>query len=519
MSCFLGIDSGTSGIKAIVLSETGQILGEGYTECDLITPKPGWVEQEPDKWWEACCSAVKLAVANSGRGVDVVGVGLSGQMQGATVVDKEMRPVGACLIWLDQRSAAEAEELNTRMDVKEMLGITATYCLPSYWASKLLWLQRNRPEDYERIYKVMFTKDFLRYKMTGEIATEASDASLSFLLDMNTRQWSDRMLEVTGISRDILPERVYESPDVAGYLRADIAAEWGVKAGIPVAAGGGDQPAGGVGNGIIETGVISSVIGTSGVVFGCCDVPFVDEQRRAMYSLCHSVPGKYSFLGCTLGAGGSFKWLRDTVFEDRKAALAQRGEDVYDHMASLAAKAPVGSEGLCFLPYLNGESTPHVDPDARGVFFGLSYRHGIGSVCRSVMEGVTFSLRDTIEIMREFGLTINEVRAMGGGAKSPLWRQIQADIYNAEVVTMNMEEGPAAGGAIMGAVAAKHFASVEEGCKAILKKKSITEPIPENVEMYNEYYATYRALYPALKKCYATQAKIVEKHMEAYGND
>jgi len=513
MSCFLGIDSGTSGIKAIVLSAGGEILGEGYAECDLITPKPGWVEQKPENWWEACCTAVKLAISKSGCGFEIVGIGLSGQMQGATLLDKEMQPIGGCMIWLDQRAAAEAEELSTRIDVKEMLDITASYCLPSYWAAKLLWLQRNRPADYEKVHTIMFTKDYLRYKMTGEVATELSDASLSFLLDMKTRQWSDRMVEVCGLRKDILPERVLESSDVAGYLRSDVASDWGLKAGIPVAAGGGDQPAGGVGSGIVKTGVISSVIGTSGVVFGCCDVPFVDEQRRAMYSMYHSARGKYCFLGCTLGAGGSFKWLRDTIFADSKAAAAGRGEDIYDHMAALAGKTPVGSEGLCFLPYLNGESTPHVDSDARGVFFGLSYRHDLGAVCRSVMEGVTFSLRDTIEILREFGLTINEVRAMGGGAKSPLWRQIQADAYNAEVVTMNMEEGPAAGGAILGAVAAKFFASVEEGCDAILKPVSVTEPMPANVAAYNDYYSTYRALYPALKQCFAHQAKIVDKYL------
>jgi xylulokinase len=259
--------------------------------------------------------------------------------------------------------------------------------------------------------------------------------------------------------------------------------------------------------------MIAASIGTSGVIFGCCDTPFADSKRRAIYSLCHSVPGRYSFLGCTLGAGGSFKWMRDTLFANEKKALAAQGKDVYDHMTALAAQAPVGAEGLCFLPYLNGESTPHVDPDARGVFFGLSYRHGLGAMCRSVMEGVTFSLRDTIEILRESGeLDITEVRAMGGGAKSALWRQIQADVYNAAVVTMNMEEGPAAGAAILAAVGSGRFANVEEACDAILKVATVTEPIAGNVEMYNEYYQTYRSLYQNLKGNFRFQAGIVRKY-------
>jgi xylulokinase len=267
-----------------------------------------------------------------------------------------------------------------------------------------------------------------------------------------------------------------------------------------------------VGIGVVSTGLIAVTIGTSGVVFGCCDTPFIDEQRRAMYSLCHSVPGKYCFLGCTLGAGGSFKWMRDTFFADKKERLNSEGKDAYDYMTVMAAKVSPGSEGLVFLPYLNGESTPHVDPDARGVFFGLSLRHDLGAMCRSVMEGVTYSLRDTIEILRTFGLRINEVRAMGGGAKSPLWRQMQADIFNASVVTMNIEEGPAAGAAIMAAVGAGHFMSIQEACDYILKPVSVTEPIKANVSVYDEYYQTYCSLYTSLKNDFSQQARRVRNN-------
>lgn len=514
MSYFMGIDSGTSGIKAIVIDPAGRILGTGYHECDLITPRPNWVEQDPMDWWKACCAAAQQAASASGVGMEIAAIGFSGQMQGCTLMDSEMKPIGNCMIWLDQRASAEADELNTRLPAEEFLNITASYCLPSYWAPKLLWCKKNRPEVYEKIHQVLFTKDFLRYMMTGEVATEVSDASCTWLIDMKARNWSDKMFAVCGISRGIVPAKTLESQDVAGYLKADVAAAWGMKAGIPVVAGGGDQPAGGVGSGVVRPGVLAATIGTSGVVFGCCETPFIDPMHHGMYSLCHSVPGMYSFLGCTLGAGGSFKWMRDTLFADKKAVMAAEGKDIYDYMTGLAAAVAPGSEGVCFLPYLAGEGTPITDPHARGVFFGLSYRSGLGALCRAVMEGVTFSLRDTIEILRASnGFAVGEVRAMGGGAKSALWRQIQADVYNAKVITMNMEEGPAAGAAIMAAAGSGYFRSIQEGCDAILKVATVTEPIAKNVELYNDYYKTYHALYGDLKPRFAAQAKIVEQHL------
>ena len=511
MDCFLGIDAGTSGIKAIVLSDAGQILGTGYRECNVISPRPGWFEEDPLDWWEACRGAVKEAVFKSGHGKDVRGIGFSGQMQGSTLLDQNGELVDRCIIWMDQRAYAQADMLNAKMEPKEILDEAANYCLPSFWAPKLLWLKENKPDVFERTRKVLYTKDYLRYRMTGEIATEVSDASCSFLLDMKNRRWSEKLFALTGLPRSIVPERLLESQDVAGYLKTDLAEEWGITPGIPVVAGGGDQPAGGVGTGVVRTGIIAATIGTSGVIFGCCDTPFIDEQHRAMYSQCHSVPGKYSFLGCTLGAGGSYKWMRDTFFAAQKEAFEKQGKDIYEYMDSLANAVASGSEGLIFLPYLNGESTPHVDPDARGVFFGLSMRHGLGAMCRSVMEGVTYSLRDTLEILRSFGLSISEVRAMGGGAKSPLWRQMQADIFNASVLTMNIDEAPAAGAAIMAAVGSGYYGSIEEACDAIVKPKSVTEPIAANVAIYDEFYQTYRSLYPALKQDFANQAKRVSK--------
>ena len=511
MSFFLGIDAGTSGVKAIVIDDTGKIRGTGYKECDIITPKPNWVEQNPLDWWDACKYAISKAVMESGRGKDIIGIGFSGQMQGCTIMDKNMNPVGNCIIWLDNRATAEVSEIEGLINVTETLGITTSHCMASYWAPKLLWLKKNRPEDFAKAHKVLYPKDYLRFMLTGEVAAEVSDSSFSFFVDVPNRKWSDKMFRYTGIDRALVPDRLIESQDIAGYLKTDLAEEFGMTAGIPVVAGGGDQPCGGVGNGIVWPGIVSVSIGTSGVVFACGDEPIVDKKKRGSFSLCHSVPGKWAYLSCTLAAGGSFKWLRDNFFADKKEALAKEGKDAYDYMTSLAALSKPAAKGLTYLPYLNGDATPIVDANARGTFFGLSYMHTMGDICRSVMEGVTYSLRDAIEILRELGLNISEVRASGGGAKSGLWRRIQADIYNASVVTMNIDEGPAAGAAILAAVGAGYFGNIEEACGVILKPVSTTDPIPGNAGMYNEFYGTYKQIYANLKDTFSVQALLVDK--------
>ena len=358
----LGIDAGTSGVKAIVMDTAGVICGSGYQECDVITPRPSWAEQRPADWWAACDGAVRQAVAVSGVGRRIAGIGLSGQMQGSVLLRRDNTVADTCMIWMDQRSCGEAEELNARLTPEETMRYAANYCLPSFWAAKLLWLRRHQPEVFDSIRKVLFPKDYLRWKMTGEIASEVSDASCTWLLDLPSRQWSDRLFRTAGLSRELVPERLLESQDVAGYLLPDVAERWGLRPGIPVAAGAGDQEAGGVGMGVTRPGTICSTIGTSGVVFGCSAAPFIDPESHGMYSQCHAVPGQYSFLGCTLGAGGSFKWMRDTFFAQQKEALAARGESIYDYMTGLAAEQQPGCGGLVFLPYLGGEGTPLCRP-------------------------------------------------------------------------------------------------------------------------------------------------------------
>lgn len=510
MRCFMGIDAGTSGVKAVIIDEHGAVRGSGYHECDLIAPRPGWIEQAPEAWWSACCQAVRRAVSASGCGDAVAGIGLSGQMQGCLLMDQRMEPIGNCIIWLDQRAGREVEDIRELVSDRKALSHTANHCLNSFWAPKLLWIRKNRPEAYERAAKVLFAKDYLRYRMTGEVAAEVSDASLSFLMDVPNRCWSRTMFDKLNIDISLAPERLLESSDIAGYLRGEVAEDWGVPANIPVAAGGGDQPAGGVGTGIVKNGVLGSTIGTSGVIFGCTDRPLLDPQNRALMTMAHAVNNKWCFLGLELSAGGAFKWLRDTFFARERVEYAARGTDVYDLMTNYAQKAAPGCEGLIFLPYLNGEKTPISDENARGVFFGLSYRHGIQEICRSVMEGVTFGLRETIEICREMGQAVTEVRANGGGARSRLWLQMQADIYKAEIVTMNMEEGPAAGAAIMAAVAAGCFRNVEEGCEAWLRVVQRIEPDPKHAAVYDAYFSSYQALYRDLRSAFARQAQLVE---------
>ena len=508
MNCYLGIDAGTSGIKTIIIDNEGTVHGVGYCECDLITPKSGWVEQDPSKWWEACDDAVKQVVNNSGKAKEIQGIGFSGQMQGCTPFDKDMRPVGNSLIWLDQRSVREVDEIYNLVDEQTLLKITANECLNSFLAPKVLWLRKNEPRRYEKIHKLLFAKDYLRFLMTGEIATDVSDASTSGLMDIPQRKWSERLFKALDIPLSFVPGNMVESQTVTGTLRKTIAEEWGLKTGIPVVAGGGDQPTGGVGTGIVQSGIVGTAVGTSGVVFCCLDEPFFDTKKRALYSMAHAVPNKWCFLGLVLTAGGTFKWLRDTFYSDKKAY------DTYDYMTELASQASPGSEGLTFLPYMNGEKTPVNDADARSVFFGLSHRHGQAEICRSVMEGVTFALRDTIDIYREMGKEVYEVRASGGGAKSALWRQIQADIFNANVLTMNLEEGPASGGAILAAVGAGEFSSIQEACDTLLKITEVTEPINENVKRYEDYHAVYKKLYPALKDAFSEQAQNVAIYLD-----
>lgn len=507
MRYFMGIDLGTSGVKVVVLDVNGAIVSIGSKEQTMSTPQPSWAEQDPETWWQVACDAVKNALSKMDDPKAIAGIGLSGQMLGATMLDKDLRPVRPCIIWCDQRSFIERDAFEERFGLDYILKETANYPLTGYWAPKLMWMQKNEPANFEKIHKVIFPKDYLRLKLTGELMTEVSDAAGSSLFNVTKRQWNHALIDSLGLPRSFFVD-VVESQEVTGYLMQDVAEALGLKPGIPVVGGGGDQTAGGVGNGIVEEGMASCTIGTSGVVFACTNKVKIDYKSRAIHSFCHSVKDTWTVFGCTLAAGGSFKWLRDSLLVEEREFANRMGIDPYDVMSMHAADSKVGSKGLLFLPYMIGERTPYPDPYAKGVFMGLTFRHNRSDIIRSVMEGVTFSLRDSVEILRDFNVNLSQVRASGGGAKSDLWLQIQADIFNTEVITTNVDEGPGTGAAILAAVGAGAFDTVKEACEKIIKPVSRKLPVKENAEKYEELYQIYRSLYPALKDIYKKHSEI-----------
>ena len=505
MNCYMGIDLGTSGVKVIVLDETGRKIAEANREQTMETPGDGWAQQEPTMWWENTRQAIREAAART-AGHELKGIGLTAQMLGATFLDRDLKSIRPCLIWCDQRSALERDALESELGLDYIIEKTGNYPLTGYWLPKLKWLERNEPENYARIHAVLFPKDYIRLMLTGELVAEVSDGGGSSLFDMDTRQWSWSLIDRMKLPRHWFA-RVVESEEVSGHVLPGVAKDLGIPAGVPVVGGGGDQIAGGIGNGVVEEGVVSSTIGTSGVVFAATDSMKVDHDKRGIHSFCHGIRDKWSVFGCTLAAGGSYRWARDNLCQEEHNYARRNGLDVYDVMGLPAAKSPAGSRGLVFLPYMIGERTPNPDPYAKGVFFGLSLRHDRSDMIRAVMEGVTYSLRDSVEILRGFGVELRQVRASGGGGKSPLWRQMQADVFDAEVITLNYDEGPALGAAILAMVGTGAYRTAKEACEDIIKPVSVQEPIRENVAMYQELYDVYRSLYPTLKQTFARHAQ------------
>lgn len=490
MAYLVGLDIGTSGAKALLCDDRGSVLATAMAEYPLHTPFPLWSEQEPADWWRGA----KQALARVTAGVDagqIGGLGLTGQMHGAVFLDAHGQVIRPALLWNDQRTAAECAEITERVGAARLIEIAGNPALTGFQAPKILWLRNHEPDNYARLAQVLLPKDYIRLLLTGARATDAADAAGTLLLDLGARDWSDEILHALNIPRDWLP-RVYEGPQLTGALLPDVAAELGLPAGLPVIAGGGDNAAAAIGTGIVRTGVVSSSIGTSGVIFAHADTIALDPLGR-LHTFCHSVPGQYHLMAVTLSAGGSFQWLRNTLRQVGSPNLN------YDETTALAASAPPGAEGLLFLPYLTGERTPHLDPLARGAFVGLTARHGAAHMIRAVMEGVVFSLRDGLTIMRELGLPLGEVRATGGGGRSPLWRQMQADIYGAPVATLAAEEGPAYGAALLAGVGAGVFADVNAAVERCVVVAGTTEPDPAAQARYEQVYAIYRGLYNALK--------------------
>ncbi len=497
MSYLLGIDIGTSGTKTLLIDEQGGIVASATVEYPLYTPKANWAEQEPTDWWDATIETVRAVLAKSGvQGPAIKGIGLSGQMHGSVFLDASHEVVRPAILWCDQRTASQCEWITQQVGEADVVAETCNLVLTGFTAPKIIWLRQNEPENYEKVVKVLLPKDYIRFKLTGEFATEVSDASGTSLLNVKRRQWSKVVLDRIGLPEDMLPT-VHESQEISGRITARVAEQTGLAAGTPVVGGGGDQAAGAVGNGIVEPGIISSTTGTSGVVFAHLDEPFMDEKLRT-HTFCHAVPGKWHVMGVMLSAGGSFRWLRDAVCQDEKAVAELTSRDPYEYMTEAAGQAPVGAEGLVFLPYLTGERTPYPNPNAKGVFFGLHLRHDKRHLARAVMEGVAYGLRDCFEIIEGMGVDITQVRASGGGARSELWRQIQADVTGRAHCTINVDEGPALGVALLAGVGAGVWNSVPEACTAAIRVVDEKKPCAESKTQYDGFHALYRRLYEQL---------------------
>jgi xylulokinase len=502
MAHLLGIDIGTSGTKTIVVDPAdGRVVAGASAEYPMATPRPLWAEQDARDWWRGAGEATRAALAKAraalGKPVEIGAVGLSGQMHGVVLVDDAGEPVTPAVIWCDGRSATECQEITARIGAERLIELTSNPALVGFSAPKLLWIRKHLPEAFARARRFLLPKDYVRFKLTGEAATEVSDASGTLLFDVEKRAWSRPMLEALEIDPALLPS-VHESPEVSGRVSAAGAAALGIPAGTPVVGGGGDQAAGAVGTGIVRPGVISSTIGTSGVVFAHSAVPVRDPKGR-VHTFCHAVPGAWHVMGVTQGAGLSLRWFRDEVSGPAERAAAEAaGRDIYDVLTEQAATAPAGCEGLLFLPYLMGERTPHLDPQARGVWCGLTGAHHRAHLVRSVLEGVTYSLRDCLEIVRGLKLPVDEVRASGGGGKSAVWRQMQADVFGREVVTVNASEGPAFGAALLAGVGTGVWSSVPEACDATITITSRTQPDRASQAVYDRQYPLYGDVYARL---------------------
>jgi xylulokinase len=429
---------------------------------------------------------------------DIGSIGLSGQMHGSVFLGDGSKPLRPALLWNDQRTAEQCAQIEQRAGGREtLIELVANPALTGFTAPKILWVRQHEPRVYEKTKHILLPKDYIRYRMTGEYATEVSDASGTLLLNVVERTWSDELLELLEIDKSLLP-RLHESPEVTGTLHEEAARALGLRAGIPVVGGGGDQAAGAVGNGIVATGIVSATLGTSGVVFAHSDQPTRDPDGR-VHTMCHAVPGKWCVFGCMLSAGGSFQWLRNELGAAEIKAARKNGVDPYELLVAQAQKAPVGSEGLFFLPYLTGERCPHPDPCARGGWIGITSRTTRDMLIRSLLEGVTFGMRDALEIMRQMGIPIREVRASGGGARSDFWRHLQADVYNTPIVITNATEGPAYGVALLAGVGTGVWSSVEQACKACIRQVARVAPNRKLVARYQRHYDTFGKLYFDLK--------------------
>ncbi|MGB2627864.1 MAG: xylulokinase [Candidatus Acidiferrum sp.] len=492
------MDVGTGGTRAIIVDETGKVLGSGTEEhAPFASPKPGWAEQDPRDWWRAAGIAIPKAIQASGVSSDSVScIGLSGQMHGAVLLDANDEVIRPALIWCDQRTEPQSKQLEQLFGLDTLIELTCNPPLTNFTLTKLLWVQQNEPDNWQRVRKIMLPKDYVRLRLSGDSAIDVADASGTLLLDVAGRRWSTEVLSKTGIDIAFLP-KLFESQEVCGAVSRDGAAATGLKSGTPVVVGAGDQAAGAVGIGITRPGLVSATIGTSGVVFAATDRPALDPRGR-LHTFCHAVPGRWHMMGVTQAAGLSLRWFRDNFGSGK-----EDGRDPYERLSDEAAHAPVGCEGAFWAPYLMGERTPHLDPNARAAFIGLTASHTRAHLVRSILEGVAYSLKDTFTIFNEINVPVEKIRLGGGGARSPLWRQIQADVYSHEIEILEAEEGAAYGAAILAGVGIKFWASVDQACDAVVRVSKRVSPNMQNSKQMQQGYQIYRRVYPALHSIFA----------------
>ncbi|HKP70989.1 MAG TPA: xylulokinase [Pyrinomonadaceae bacterium] len=485
---FLGLDIGTGGSRAVVIDEHGQVLSSSTVEHEAFaSPKIGWAEQSPDDWWRASCEAIRAALLSATvDSSDIGAVSFSGQMHGSVLLDEKDRVLRPALLWCDQRTAEQVAEITQTVGATRLIELVCNPSVTGFTLPKLLWVRKYEPPIWDRVRSVLLPKDYIRLRLTGDKASDVADSSGTLYFDVRARKWSGEILEHFEIDERLLP-KVYESTEVTGTVSQQGADATGLKAGTPVVAGAGDNAAGAIGAGIVSPGSVGVTIGTSGVVFVVTAQPTLDLKGR-VHSLCHAVPGRWHMTGVTLAAGQSLKWFREQLGNGAS----------YDELTNEAANIPSGSDGAVWLPYLMGERTPHLDPNARAAFVGLTASHTRAHLTRAVMEGVAFSLREAIDIFRELGAPIDEIRLGGGGARSELWRQIQADVYGQTVATIAADEGAAFGAAILAGVGVGAWESVDAACAATIRIDGEIKPNPASTDTLEKNYKAYKMLHEAL---------------------
>jgi xylulokinase len=493
----IGIDISTTATKALLIDAHGVVRAVAASEYPYSTPRPLWAEQDPANWWQGTLDSIRRVLAETGvNAADVAAVGLTGQMHGLVLLDAEGQVLRPAILWNDQRTGAQCDEIRARLGRERLIQITGNDALAGFTAPKILWVRENEPKVYARTRHVLLPKDYVRWRLTGEYAMDKADGAGTLLVDLGRRAWSTEVLEALEIPPEWLPP-LFEGPEITGRLTAQAAADMGLHAGTPVVAGGGDQAAQAVGVGAVQEGIVALTLGTSGVVFASAKEPIIEPEGR-LHAFCHALPGRWHLMGVMLSAAGSLRWHRDTFAPGA----------TYDALLAPAEAVPAGCEGLLFLPYLTGERTPYPDPLARGAFVGLTVRHSLPHLTRAVLEGVAFGLRDSFELMLQAGLPpARQVRISGGGARSPLWRQILADVLQVELVTVNTTEGAAYGAGLLAGVGVGVWPDVPAACNATVALTGQVAPNPRESASYQSLYEYYRALYPALKPSFHALAE------------